>query len=172
MKTRNEKILVLILALIVFVGGNFYGYRWLAARQSALEMQEHELRADNAEAAVDLQKEPLWAQRKKWIAAHQPVFTDEGEAKAQVLRDVLKGARDHHLAIVEENLDETVPGVAGTRIGVVLKVKGGMQDLCQWLAEVQSPESFYAVGQLSLRADDDQKSMVCSLKLGRYFRKG
>ena len=70
-----------------------------------------------------------------------------------------------------EELDETVPGLAGTRIGVILKVKGGMQDLCEWLAEVQKPESFYAVSQFLLNADDDQKSMICSLKLGRYFGK-
>jgi hypothetical protein len=45
-----------------------------------------------------------------------------------------------------------------------------MEGLCRWLAALQKPESFYAVTQFSLQADEDQKSMVCTLQVARYFQ--
>ena len=171
-QTNNEKILLLILAAIVLLGGTFYGYRWLAQKQSKLEMTYAGLRADQAEAQVDLQQSDLWAQRKAWIQSHEPPLGEEGDAKAQVLAYVLKGARDHKLEIVEQSLNDVQYGPAGTRINVSVKVKGPMQDLCQWLTELQQPDQFYAVSLFSLKADEDQKSMVCTLQLARYFRSG
>jgi hypothetical protein len=171
-KTRNEKILVVLLLLIVLGAGNYYGFQWLSHQRQALDIHYAELRADKAEAQVDLQKQALWAERKNWIEKHQPVLTDEGDARAQVLGAVLKGARDQHLEILEQTLNEVQHGPAGTRVNVAVKVKGTMQSLCAWLTSLQQPESFYAVSQLSLKADEDQKSMVCTLQLARYFKAG
>jgi len=172
MRTRNEKILLLFLLVILFGGANFYGYEWISQRQHALEMSYLELKADRTEAEVDLQKQDLWTQRQAWIKAHEPVLTDEGDTKAKVLQYVLKGARDHDLKIAEENLDDVQRGAGGTRVNVGLKMKGSMQDICGWLTDLQKPDSFYTVSQLSLKADEDQKSMDCTLQLARYFKVG
>jgi hypothetical protein len=171
MRTRTEKILVVMLVLIVFGAANFYGYEWLSHRQQALALRYAELRADRAEALVDLQKQSFWAQRQAWIKDHEPALTDEGDAKAQVLQAVLKGARDQHLEILEQTLGEAQPGPGGIQINATVKVKGGTQALCTWLADLQKPESFYAISQFSLKADQDQKSMVCTLQVARYFKK-
>ena len=172
MKTRNEKILLAILLLIVFGAVNFYGYRWLAQKQASLALTAAGLRADEAEAKIDLQKETLWAQRKAWIQQHAPPMGEEGDTKAQILEFVLKGARDHKLEILEQSLNDVQRGTSGTRVNVSVKVKGSMQSLCQWLAEFQKPENFYAVSLFSLKADQDQKSMVCTLQLERFFKEG
>lgn len=172
MKTRNEKFLVILLLIIVIGAGNFYGYEWLSQKQRALDLQLAQLRAEKAEALVDLQSLALWTKRKAWIQKHLPALTDEGDAKAQVLESVLKGARDQHLEILEQALGDTQHGSTGTRVNISLKVKGRMQSLCQWLSDLQKPESFYAVSKLSLKADQDQKSMVCTLQLARNFRSG
>jgi hypothetical protein len=171
-RTKTEKLVLALLALILIGGGSFYGYDWLSKRQAALNLEYAQLRADRAEAEVDLQKESLWAQRKAWIQDHQPVMENEGDTQAQTLQFILKGARDHNLEIVEQNLNDVQRDAAATRVNVSLKVKGSMQGICQWLAELQKPESFYAVSQLSLKADQDQKSMVGTLQLARYFKGG
>jgi hypothetical protein len=171
-RTRNENILLLVLIVIVFACGNFFAYRWLAKKQSTLQLTYAGLRADQAEAQVDLQQSGLWAQRKAWIEAHEPPLGDEGDAKAQVLAYVLKGARDNKLEIVEQSLNDVQHGPAGARVNVSVKVKGPMQGLVQWLTNLEKPDEFYAVSLFSLRADQDQKSMVCTLELARYFKEG
>ena len=172
MRTRNEKILLAILVAILFFGGNFYGYQWLSRTQTHLGLNYAELRADQAEAEVDLQKQDVWAQRREWIHNHEPVLGEEGTAKAQVLEYIRKGVADNKLEIVEQSFGADRTGPAGRGVEVVVKVKGAMDSLCRWMADLQKPESFYAVSELSLSADQDQKSMVCELHLIRYFKAG
>ncbi len=157
---------------MLFVAGNFFGYRWLAQKQSALQLKEAQLRADQAEAQVDLQQSDLWAQRKAWVNEHEPPLGDEGDAKAQVLNYVVKGAHDNKLEVTEQSLGDVQHGAAGTRINVSVKVKGSMQDLCKWLTDLQKPDQFYAISSFSLKADQDQKSMVGTLQIARYFKGG
>jgi uncharacterized protein YpmB len=172
MRTRNEKILLALVGIIVFVGANISGYRWLAQKQHDLEMSRAEIKADQAEDEVDLQKISQWDERRKWIAKYQPVMGEEGDTKAQVLQTMLKGARDHKLEVMEQSLNDAQHGPGGTRVSVEVKVKGAMQDLCEWLTTLEKPEDFYAVSQLSLKVDQDQKSMICTLQLARYFKGG
>lgn len=172
LRTKNEKILLAILIGIVFFGGNFYGYRWLVQKQASLNLTCASLRADKAEAEVDLQKEDFWSQRRAWIQKHQPALGNEGEAKAQVLEDMLKGARNNKLDILEQSLNDVQQGPSGEIVNVSLKVKGSMEGLCRWLTGVERPNSFYAVSSISLKADQDQQSMICTLQLARYFKEG
>jgi hypothetical protein len=168
--TKNEKFLLLILIAIAFLGGNYFGYRWLAQKQTSLGLSLAQLKADQAEAKVDLQESDLWAQRKAWVVEKQPAMTDEGDAKAQVLEDVLKGARDNKLEIQDQSLNDVQHGPAGTRVNVSVKVKGPMQALVKWLTALEKPEQFFAISSFSLKADQDQKSMVCTLQIARYFK--
>ena len=171
-RTKSEMVLLGILVLILFGGGNFYGYQWLSQKQAAMELTYAQLRADKAEAEVDLLKQDVWAQRKAWIQEHEPALGEEGDAKAAVLQSVLKGARDNKLEILEQSLNDPQHGSAGTQVGVSIKIKGSMQGLCQWLADLQKPDSFYAVTLLSLKVDQDQKSMIGTLQVARYFKAG
>jgi len=170
MRTKNEKFLLALLLVLVFLAGNYMGYRWLAKKQSDLRIQEASLKADQTEAEAELAQSNIWAQRKEWIASHEPKMGDEGETKAAVLADVLKGARDNKLEILEQSLNDVQRGAYGTQINVTVKVKGAMQDLVNWMTALQKPEEFYAVTNFSLKADQDQKSMVCNLQVARYFK--
>lgn len=168
--TKGEARLLWILGAFLFVSGNYFGYDWLSKRQALLQHQVAELRADQAEAKVDLVDSSLWEQRKAWIRANEPVLGDEGDAKAQTLEAVLKGARDNKLDIIEQSLNDAEHGAAGTQINVSVKVKGSMEALVTWLTGLQKPEQFFAISLFSLRADEDQKSMVCTLQIARYFK--
>jgi len=168
--TKNEKRLLGVLAVIVFGMGNYFGYGWLAKRQASLHLTDLQLAADQAEARVDLQQADAWAKVLGWIHDHEPTAGDEGDDKAQVLEYVLKGARDNKLEILEQSLNDAQHGAAGTRVNVSVKVKGSMEGLVKWLTALQNPDQFYAISSFSLRADEDQKSMVCTLQIARYFK--
>jgi len=170
--SKNEKILLALLAAVIFVGGNFYGYRWLSQQQSKLQLTYAELKADQAEEKVDLLESDKWAKCQAWINGHEPDLGDPGDAKAQVLEYVLKGARDNKLEIEEQSLNDVEYGAAGARVNVSVKVKGSMQGVCKWLTDLQKPDQFYAVSSFTLNADEDQKSMVCTVKIARYFKGG
>jgi hypothetical protein len=170
--TSSEKFLLGVLGCVILGGVVFFGGKALWQKQAALDLEGASLRADNAEARVDLQQEPLSAQRQKWIRDHEPVLGEEGDTRAQVLNFVVKGARDHHLEIQEQNLGEVQHGPAGAKVGSEVRVKGSMEALCRWLAELQKPASFYAIDLCSLKADQDMKSMICTLHVSRYFREG
>ena len=169
-QTKNEKILLSMLAAMIFAGGNYFGYRWLSQKQSSLQLTYLELRADQAEAKVDLQESPVWAKRQAWIHDHEPALGDEGSAKAQVLDYVVKGAHDNNLDVLDQSLNDAEQGAAGTCVNVSIKVKGSMQGLVKWLSDLQKPDQFYAISSFSLQADQDQKSMVCILRIARYFK--
>jgi hypothetical protein len=171
-QTKNEKILLSILIAMIFAGGNYFGYRWLSQKQSSVQLAYLQLQADQAEAEVDLQQSDLWAKRQAWIHDHEPALGDEGETHAAVLAYVKKGADDHKLEVMEQSLNDVEHGAAGTRVNVSIKVKGSMQDLVKWLTDLQMPDQFYAVSSFSLQADQDQKSMVCTLRIARYFKEG
>lgn len=171
-QTKNEKILLSILVAMVFAGGNYFGYRWLSQKQSSLQLAYLQLEGDQLDAKHDLEESPLWAQRQAWIHDHEPALTDEGQDHAAVLNYVKKGADDNNLKVLEQSLNDVEHGAAGTRMNVSIKVKGSMQDLVKWLADLQKPDQFYAVSSFSLLADQDQKSMVCTLRIARYFKGG
>ena len=172
-QTKNEKYLLALLVAVLFLGGNYYGYRWLSQQQATQNLTVARLRADQAEARLALAQTALWTQRKAWITEHQPSLGgDEGSAKAEVLEYVLKGARENKLEIVEQSLNDVQHGAAGTRVNVSVKVKGSMQDLVKWMTSLENPTQFYAVSLFSLKADQDQKSMLCTLQIARYFKGG
>jgi hypothetical protein len=168
--TRNERILLAILFAGLFIAGNVFGYRWLVGKQNALTLSERELGADQAEAQVELQESDTWTKRKAWIHDNQPALGDEGETKAAVLQAVEKGARDNKLEVQEQNLNDVQRGPAGARVNVTVKVKGATQDIVKWLTALEKPEQFFAVTTLSMMADQDQKSMICSVQFARYFK--
>jgi hypothetical protein len=174
MRTKNEKRLLVVLFLVVFAMANFYGYKWFAQKQALLVLTEKKLRADKAEAEVALKKQDIWAQRKAWIAQHEPSLGGkDGNAKAaEVLETIRKEILDKHLEVLDQSPNETQQTPAGARVNISIKIKGPMKGICEWLADLQKPENFYAVTRFSLKADQDQKSMICSLELAQYFKGG
>lgn len=170
--TKSEKYLLVVLGLVVLGGAVFFGGHALNEKQTALDLQRATLRADQAEAEVDLQQVPLWTLRADWIRANEPSLGDEDDARAQVLASIIKSARDHKLEVLSQDLGEVEHGPSSVKVNAEIRLKGSMEALCRWLAELQKPANCYAVRLFSLQADQDQKSMVCKLRIARYFRGG
>ena len=164
-------LLTALLALL-FLAGNWYAYKWYAAKEAALHSTAVDLQDAQDSASTALQEIPTWTQRKAWVNDKQPQLGDEGEAKAAVLEYVQKGARANKLKIVEQSLNDVQKTAGGTRVNVSVKVKGSMQDLVTWLTALEKPDDFYAVALFSLKADQDQKSFDCTVEIARYFKGG
>jgi hypothetical protein len=162
----------MILVAVVFLGGNFYGYKWLATKQTALRQNVTNLQTEKTEAEDALKETDTWKQRMAWLNDRQPPLGEEGDAKASVLDFVVKGAKTNKLDIVEQSLNDVQKTPAGTRVNVSIKVKGSMQDLAKWLTSFEKPDDFYAVSLFSLKADTDLKSYDCTLQIARYFKGG
>jgi hypothetical protein len=165
-------MLLAILLGVLFLGGNWYAYKWFAAKETALRSTAAELKDSEDSATIALEEIPTWTQRKAWVNDKQPPLNDEGESKAAVLEYVQKGARANKLEILEQSLNDVQHTAGGTRVNVSVKVKGGMQDLVNWLTGLQKPDNFYAVALFSLKADQDQKSFDCTVEIARYFKGG
>jgi hypothetical protein len=171
MRTNNEKILLAILGAIIFLGGNYYAYVWLSGRQADLESTCLQLQADQTEAEVDLRDRELWAQRKAWISENEPVMGEEGDTKAQILKVVSDGVSQNKLEKLDQGLGSDIEqGPAGEKVTVTIKVKGSMEGICHWLADLQKPVNFYAVTISALQADQDMKSMTCNVEIARFFK--
>lgn len=172
MKTKSEMALLVILVVIALLIGNYFGYTWYAKQISALTLTEKRLKGDIADAEFDLRNKADLEKKKAWIEAHEPPLGERDITSAQVLDDVKKGTTEQHLEIMEQNLKGTENRPGGTRVNVHLKLKGSMQGICKWLADLQKPEDFYAVTELTMLADQDQKSIICTMELARYFKEG
>ena len=44
------------------------------------------------------------------------------------------------------------------------------QDVVKWLTALGKADQFYAVTSFSLKADTDQKSFICDVRVARYFK--
>jgi hypothetical protein len=166
----NEKLYLGILLLIVFGAANWYGYKWYAGQMTDLNHKVNNLQADRDASETALKEIPLWTGRQAWLKTTQPTMTSEGDAKSAVLDYVEKGADSHHLKVVEQSLNDIQKTAAGMRVNVSIKVNGSMQNLVEWLAPLQRPDSFYAITLFSLKADSDQKSFDCTLQVARFFK--
>ena len=172
MPRSNEKLYLAVLLAILFGAANWYGYKWYAGQMTDLHHKVDNLQADRDASETALKEIPLWTARQAWLKANQPSMTNEGDAKANVLDFVEKGATSHKLEVVEQSLNDIQKTAGGVRVNVSIKVKGSMQDLVEWLAPLQKPDSFYAVTLFSLKADADLKSFDCTLQVARYFKGG
>ena len=168
--SNSERFLLGVLGMVVVGGAMFFGFKALKQRQQALDLELATLKADKTASEVELEQMPMWTRRAKWISDHEPAMGDEGDTRAQFLAFAVKGARDHHLEVLNQSVGDVQHGPGGAKIDAEIKLKGSMEALCRWLAELQQPIDFYAVDSLSLQADQDQKSMVCTLKLARFFK--
>jgi hypothetical protein len=168
--SNSERFLLAVLGVVVVGGALFFGFKALQQRQQALNLELAGLRADQTAAEVELEQMPMWTRRAKWISDHEPALGDEGDMRAQLLAFAVKGARDHHLEVLDESVGNVQHGPGGAKIDASIKLKGSMEALCRWLAGLQQPVDFYAIDSISLAADQDQKSMVCTLKLARFFK--
>ena len=108
------------------------------------------------------------------MEAHQPVIGDLGEAQGELIETLQKLARGRGITILEQRIMEHNPKQQYRRISVMLKVVAPMADVVEWLAEIQSPEAFHIVEQMTLALDlkskEEELPVVCTLQVGQLYQ--
>jgi len=82
-------------------------------------------------------------------------------------------ARDRGIKILEQTIMEPSIQPHFEEISAKLKLSARMEDIVAWLADIQAPERFYVINQLSLSLDMTSKEMelpaLCTLQVGRLY---
>jgi hypothetical protein len=117
-----------------------------------------------------------WEERQNWMKSHQPRIEDFGEAQGEMLESLQEDARARGITVLEQRILDPQAKQQYPRISVFLKVVAPMSDVVAWLSEIQSPESFRIVEQLSLtldaRSKEEELPVICSLQVGRLYQGG
>jgi hypothetical protein len=166
---RRERILagVVVLALFGFINI----FIW-SALLGGIKNARHELvdqKAIRKTQVVFLRERDLWKTRQDWVAKHQPVLKDAGEAST-LLERVKEIANKHKILIENPSLGAVVSAPDHQSIAVSLETKSPWPALVHFLYDVQQPESFIAFEDVGLSIDgSDPTTMRGRFKIARWF---
>jgi hypothetical protein len=166
---KNERRLVAVLGLVVFVMGNLWGQQFLKQKQSAFKSQLADLKVEDQESKQWLADQTLWIGRKQWLDEHQPKATTQGEINSALLEFLQSSARKQNITITEQSLTETPPQSFSQQATVNLKIGGSLESILKWLAEVQQPDKFQAVPSFKLLCDTEPPKMKCEMQVARFY---
>ncbi len=166
---RRERILAGVIALALF--GLINLFIW-SALVGGIKDARHELvdqKAIRKTQAVFLRESDLWKKRQDWVAKHQPVLKDAGEAST-LLERVKEIANKHKILIENPSLGAVVAAPDHQSIAISMETKSPWPALVHFLYDVQQPESFIAFEDVGLSIDgSDPTTMRGRFKIARWF---
>jgi|GEM_PF-1629099 len=170
---KEIRLLAIFLSVLAFAGNvialKFYisGVRLARTQIATLTEQRQQIDALLADRAY-------WEERQQWMKEHQPSIRDMGEAQGELIERLQRTARNRGLTILEQRMPDQNRKQQPPRISAMLKVSAPMADVVGWLAEVQSPEAFLIVEQLTLSLDlksnEEELPVVCTLQVGLLYQ--
>jgi hypothetical protein len=166
---RRERILAGIVALALFAFINLFIWNALLGgiKKARRELVEH--KGERKTQTIFLRERDLWKKRQDWIAKHQPVLKNAGEAST-LLESVKQIAGKHKILIENPSLGAVVSAADHQSIAVSLETKSAWPALVHFLYDVQQPESFIAFEDVGLSIDGtDPTTMRGRFKIARWF---
>jgi type II secretory pathway component PulM len=168
--TAKEKKLLVALVAALFVLLNVVGLQAFLNRQRALQGSIAGLQAQLDEGRALLMDKDYWQERAAWLDAHQPsddVSTTEDDAKFYEF--VETSAKNAGLTYTRR--DAGAQTVEGTYAEVFdsSQVKGDMESLVKWLDELQQPEAFRAVKQISIKSGEPPE-VIAEVEVARWYK--
>ncbi len=172
--SKKETRLLVIFLSVIFFAGNVIALKTFMGGVTLAKTQIRTLTEQKQGIDALLGDRAYWEERQKWMEDHQPVIGDMGEAQGELIETLQKLARARGITILEQRIMEPNPKLQYKRISVMLKVIAPMSDLVDWLAEIQSPEAFHIVEQLTLALDlkskEEELPVICTLQVGRLYQ--
>jgi hypothetical protein len=127
------------------------------------------LGAEQKESALWLAEKDFWLQRKSWLDEKSPHATADGQEPARLLEFLQQSAGRNTLTVTQQKLHEPRTLEHYHEVAAQLEVRGGMEPLCRWLAELQAPDKFQAITRLTLQSDTEASKLVCNLVITRWY---
>jgi len=168
--TVKEKRLLIGLLGAIFVLLNVVGLRAFLNRQAALQASIVRLQGQLTEGRAILEEKAVWQERAAWLDANQPgddTTTTDDDAKFYEF--VETSAKNAGLTYTRRDAGQRPS--EGTYAEVVdsSQVKGKMESLVKWLNELQQPESFRAIKQISVKSGEPPE-VIAEVEVARWYR--
>ncbi|EDY17422.1 hypothetical protein CfE428DRAFT_5108 [Chthoniobacter flavus Ellin428] len=168
--SSREKVLAIIVAAIVGIGGTLILVQSYTSKRAALTVQIASQKKQLRSMHEVLAQSEMWAQRDQWLDAKQPRMENPDTAGVQLLNSVLELARKHE--VLPENPTIRTPESRPNCISVVLEIetKSPWSPLVEFLQELQTPEQFIAIESANLKVDPADATQVRGhFKIARWY---
>lgn len=167
--TKSEKRLLTIFGLALFAMANFYGVSYLLDTEGALTQQLSELQATEKTSQIWLREKQFWLARKQWIDRQQPRVASGQVPQSELLQALTASAQANQLVIQEQSFAELKNTANYQSVAVKLKLSGNLENVVKWLADLQQPEKFQAVTNLSLKSEEQPPKVNLELEVARWY---
>lgn len=170
---NKELRLAIIFASTIFLAVNVTALKRYITALSTARTQLATCSNQRQEIDILLSDRDYWEERQRWLDEHQPLLENSGAAQGELIETIQRVARDRGITILEQTILEPTFQPYFQEVSAKLKLTARLEDIVSWLAEIQAPERFYLINQLSLSIDTKSKNMelpaLCTLQVGRLY---
>ena len=168
--SSREKILAIIVAALVLIGGTYLLIDSYFSKRSALNSKIASEKKQLRSLHELLGQSTLWEQREQWLQAKQPRMENADTAGVQLFDAVRELARRHEVLL--ENSTIRTPDHRPNCISVALEIetKSSWAPLVEFLEELQTPDQFVALESANLKVDPSDATQVHGrFKIARWY---
>ena len=168
--TVKEKRLLAGLLGAIFVLLNVVGLQAFLNRQRDLQSNIVRLQGELTEGRAILEEKAVWQERAAWLDAKQPgddTTTTDDDAKFYEF--VENSAKNAGLTYTRRDAGQRPSDGAYAEVVDSSQVKGKMEALVKWLNELQQPEAFRAIKQISVKSGEPPE-VIAEVEVARWYR--
>jgi type II secretory pathway component PulM len=168
--TVKEKRLLAGLLGAIFVLFNVVGLQAFLNRQRTLQSSIVRLQGELTEGRAILEEKTVWQERAAWLDAKQPgddTTTTDDDAKFYEF--VENSAKNAGLTYTRRDAGQRQSDGAYAEVVDSSQVKGKMEALVKWLNELQQPEAFRAIKQISVKSGEPPE-VIAEVEVARWYR--
>jgi len=168
--TAKEKKLLVGLVGALFVLLNVLGLQAFLNRQRALQTNIIELQSQMDEGRALLADKEVWRERVSWQDANQPaddITTTDDDAKFYEF--VENSAKSAGLAYTRRDAGNSPADGLYAEVFDASQVKGKMEALVKWLNELQQPQAFRAIKEISIKSGEPPE-VIANVTVARWYQ--
>ncbi|HSI13592.1 MAG TPA: hypothetical protein VK961_16220 [Chthoniobacter sp.] len=168
--SSREKVLAIIVAAIVLIGGTYVLFDTYTSKRSALTGKIASSKKQLRSLHELLGQTALWEQREQWLQAKQPHMENADTAGVKLLDAVRELARRHEVLLEPPTI--RTPDHRPDCISVALEIetKSAWSPLVEFLEELQTPDQFVALESVNLKIDPSDATQVHGrFKIARWY---
>ena len=168
--TAKERKLLFFLLGAIFLLLNIVGLQAFLNRQRSLQTGIVQLRAQLDEHRAILADRAYWDERAAWLDANQPaddVGTVEDDTK--FTQFVETSAKNAGLTYTRRDAGQRPSEGPFAEVVDSSQVKGKMDALVKWLNELQQPDAFRAIKQISVKSGEPPE-VIAEVEVARWYR--
>ena len=167
---RRERILLVVIAGIVFVLVNLMIWNWLLNALGRARSELAERKASRTQQAIYMRERDMWVKRDEWIRKHQPILSGPGEASKLLEEQIKPVAAKYEVLIENPQIGSGEATPAHQTVYNSIDSKSAWPALVHFLYDLQQPEKFIVFENVTLSIDSNDATMMRGrFKIARWF---